>query len=209
MRQAKVRIGRWAHGLPMSLEEFDKAEGQPGYIYELSRGMVTVYDIPGPKHLRMVHEARRQLLRYDQAHPGIIVGIASIGECKVLVAKLQSERHPDLAVYMSRPPGKGNIWRKWVPEIVIEVVSPQSDFRDYKEKPKEYLQFGAKEYWILDADERKMVVLKRVGGQRRRKTVKPPQVHKPGFLPGLEFSCKKVFDAAEATRQMGKSRTRR
>lgn len=112
MPKAIVRIGRWAHGLPMSLEEFDQAKKQPGYIYELSRGMVTVYDIPSPRHLRMVYEARLQLTRYDLAHPDAIAGIASIGECKIPVSQLESQRHPDLAVYMSRPPRTGNVWRK-------------------------------------------------------------------------------------------------
>ena len=102
------------------------------------------------------------------------------------------------AVYKTPPPGEGNVWDMWVPEIVIEVTSAESKHRDYEEKPEEYLQFGVKEYWIIDADKGKMVVLKRIGGQWSEKSYKPPQVYKSRLLPGLEFSCKRVFAAARA-----------
>ena len=43
-----------------------------------------------------------------------------------------------------------------------------------------------------------MVVLKRSKGEWNEQSIKPPKVYKPNLLPGLEFSCKKVFEAAEA-----------
>jgi Uma2 family endonuclease len=198
MPKALVRIGPSDHGRRMSLEDFDEAEVQPGYIYELSRGTIIVSDVPNADHFMMVSEARRQFGEYDRARPGEIFAIAGSGECKVLLAEFQSERHPDLAVYMTPPPGAGNVWSMWVPEVVIEVISSGSRHRDYLEKPTEYLQFGIKEYWILDAEKKKMVILKRVGGQWSEKTIKPPKIYKPGLLPGLEFSCKNVFEAADA-----------
>jgi len=198
MPKTIIRIGPADHGQPMSLDEFDEAETQPGYTYELSRGIITVSDVPNAKHFAMVYEVRRQLGSYDLSHPGEIYGIAGGGECKVPLAGFESERHPDVAVYKTPPPGEGNVWDMWVPEIVIEVTSAESKHRDYEEKPEEYLQFGVKEYWIIDADKGKMVVLKRIGGQWSEKSYKPPQVYKSRLLPGLEFSCKRVFAAARA-----------
>ena len=198
MPKALVRIGPSDHGRRMSLEDFDEAEVQPGFIYELSRGIITVSDVPNPKHLAMVLEIRRQLARYDLEHPGEIFGIASGSECKILLAGFESERHPDITVYKTTPPEGKNVWAIWVPELVIEVVSPSSGRRDYEEKPAEYLQFGISEYWIIDGEKRKMVVQSRLGGQWSEKTIKPPKIYKPGLLPGLEFSCKNVFEAADA-----------
>ncbi len=43
-----------------------------------------------------------------------------------------------------------------------------------------------------------MVVLKRSKGEWSEQSIKPPKLYKPSLLPGLEFSCKKVFEAAEA-----------
>jgi Uma2 family endonuclease len=198
MPKAMVRIGPSDHGRRMSLDEFDEAEVQPGFIYELSRGIITVSDVPNPKHLAMVLEIRRQLARYDLEHPGEIFGITSGSECKILLAAFESERHPDIAVYKTTPPEGKNVWAIWVPELVIEVVSPSSRRRDYEEKPAEYLQFGISEYWIIDGEKRKMVVQSRLGGQWSEKTIKPPKIYKPGLLPGLQFSCKRVFEAADA-----------
>ena len=198
MSRTIVKIGPMDDGRQMSLDDFDEAEVQPGFHYELSRGIITVSDVPDLKHFAMVNEVRRQLGRYDLEHPGRIFGIAGSGECKIPLREYQSERHPDLAVYMTPPPGEGSIWGMWIPEIVVEIISARSRHRDYEEKPDEYLQFGISEYWILDEEKRKMVVLKRSKGEWSEQSIKPPKLYKPSLLPGLEFSCKKVFEAAEA-----------
>jgi Uma2 family endonuclease len=36
------------------------------------------------------------------------------------------------------------------PDLIIEVVSPESPARDYREKFKDYQSVGVKEYWIVD-----------------------------------------------------------
>ena len=49
-------------------------------------------------------------------------------ECKVLIAAMESERHPDIAVYLDPPRNrKGRaMWRTWFPDLIIEVVSESS-----------------------------------------------------------------------------------
>jgi Uma2 family endonuclease len=198
MPKTIVKIGPLDDGRPMSLDDFDEADVQPGFHYELSRGIITVSDVPNAKHFAMVNEVRRQLGKYDLEHPGEIFGIAGGGECKIPLQEFQSERHPDLAIYKTAPPGDGNIWGMWIPEIVIEIISAESRHRDYEEKPDEYFQFGISEYWIIDADKRKMVVLKRFRGEWREQNIKPSKLYNTSLLPGLEFSCKKVFEPAES-----------
>jgi len=163
MNKTITKIGPADHGRRMSLEEFDEAEGQEGHLYELSRGIVTVTDVPRRRHLLLVSASRGQLQSYKAAHPGVIQIIASGNECKLLVDDLDSERHPDVSVYLTPPPEHEdrNSWRRLVPAIVIEVVSPSSRRRDYNKKPEEYLRFGVKEYWIVDADKRTMIVMRR------------------------------------------------
>ncbi len=209
MPKTIVRIGPSDHGHPMSLDEFDEAEGQPGYVYELGQGVISVMEVPNLYHLALVDQIHEQLSRYRTAHRDQIYCLAHGSDCKILVAGYESERHPDLAVYKASPPVEKDVWAYWVPEIVIEVVSPESRHRDYEEKPEEYLQFGIKEYWIVDADKGKMVVMKRSGGQWIEKTIKPPQVYKPGLLPGFAFSCKQVFAAARAAGEKEKRSGRR
>jgi Uma2 family endonuclease len=180
----------------MSLDEFDRAESHGGHTYELSRGTITVVDVPSPRHFRQVNAIRKQFAAYDVAHPGKIYAIASGGECKILVSELDSERHPDLAVYMSPPPDEEDAWSTWIPQIVIEVVSPGSEQRDYDEKRDEYLRFGVVEYWIVDEQQGRTLVLRRSRGKWVEKVVHPPELYATRLLPGFTLDCGAVFAAA-------------
>jgi Uma2 family endonuclease len=198
MGKTVVKIGPADHGRRMTLEDFDEAEGQEGYLYELSRGIVTLTDVPRKRHLLLVSASRDQLQSYKALHPGRIQIIASGNECKMLVDEFDSERHPDVSVYLTPPPEHEDrdFWRRWIPEIVIEVVSRSSRKRDYHEKPEEYLRFGVKEYWIIDADERAMIVMRRSRGRWAKTTIRPPAIYRTKLLAGLEFSIEAVFTTA-------------
>ncbi|MGH7199002.1 MAG: Uma2 family endonuclease [Planctomycetaceae bacterium] len=183
----------------MTLDEFEHAEGEEGRLYELSRGVITVIDVPQPEHLAQLNAIRRQVFPYWDAHPNRIHTIATSGECKILLAGLGSERHPDLAIYLASPPahrGVADIWSVWIPEIVIEIVSPSSVHRDYVEKREEYLQFGVREYWIIDAEKQQMLVLRRSRGKWSERAVKPDEPYQCGLLPGFALDLAAVFRAA-------------
>jgi Uma2 family endonuclease len=198
MGKTLVRIGPADHGRKMSLAEFEHAQVQEGYLYELSRGIITVSDVPNRRHMLLVAATRDQLQDYKSLNRGRIHIIASGNECKLLIPAFDSERHPDLSVFLTEPPPIENasLWRHWFPEIVIEVVSPSSRKRDYEEKPAEYLRRGAREYWIIDPRKRALVVMRRVRNRWTESTVKPPALYQTRSLPGLEFSCGAVFEAA-------------
>jgi Uma2 family endonuclease len=183
----------------MSLEEFEHAEAEEGQLFELSRGVVTLVGVPNLRHFRVVDAIRRQFADLSEKQRQLIFGIASGSECKLLIAGLESERHPDLAIYKTPPPEGENddeIWSQWVPEIVVEVVSPSSRHRDYQEKPEEYLRLGVSEYWIVDADEGLMKVLRRSRGQWLEYPVRPPAGYRTRLLHGFEFSIEAVLQAA-------------
>ena len=42
-----------------------------------------------------------------------------------------SDRHPDQAIYLDPEPSGHKVWTKWVPHIVVEVVSPGGEQRDF------------------------------------------------------------------------------
>lgn len=198
MGKTLIKIGPTDHGRPMSLAEFEHARVEEGSLYELSRGIITVTDVPNPSHARQLIAARRQLTTYEAFHPGRIAAILAGSECKLLVDALESERHPDLAIYLQEMPEIVNatLWRHWIPEIVIEVVSPSSWKRDHEEKPDEYLRLGIKEYWIIDGPDRVMIVMKRVRNRWAESRIEPPAIYRTRLLPGLEFDCADVFRAA-------------
>lgn len=192
-----VVVGPNDHGKRMSLEDFNQAEARSGHLYELSRGVITVSDVPKRKHLAQVNALRRILTAYDLAHPGRIHTIASGSECKLLLWDLQSEGHPDVALYKTAPPeDEEEMWSSWVPELVIEVVSPGSEERDYEEKPEEYLAFGVMEYLIFDAAREEVLAMRRNGGKWATRVLKSGTKYKTRLLPQFELDIEVVFAAA-------------
>lgn len=196
MQKIAIKITPADHGKRMSLDDFDQAEVQEGYLYELSRGVITVSDVPNLQHGDQVDFIRQSLAEYRAKKLVTIAKIFGGSECKILLSELQSERHPDIAIYKSPPEDLEDLWAFWVPDIAIEVVSAESAHRDYVEKREEYLLFGIREYWIVDAAKHEMLVLKRRGGKWTERVVKPPEVYESKLLPGFVLDCGAVFAAA-------------
>jgi Uma2 family endonuclease len=110
----------------------------------------------------------------------------------------ESERHPDIAIYLSRPGGKKDrtVWRTWIPDITIEVVSASSVDRDYVEKREEYWTLGVKEYWIVDAAMGKVTQLRRGKNDWVARELFGDDDVETKILPGFKMPCKAVFDVA-------------
>ena len=77
MSKTAIKIGPADNGRRMSLEDFELAEEQGGYLYELSRGIITVSDVPNRLHLFIVAAIRNFLQAYMAIHPGRIQIIAA------------------------------------------------------------------------------------------------------------------------------------
>ena len=58
------------------------------------------------------------------------------------------------------------------PDLAIEIVSPESVERDYEKKRQQYQQAGIPEYWIIDEEE-KTIVLLRLNARGRYRDVRP------------------------------------
>jgi len=151
-------------------------------------------------HALIVSMSRDSLGAYRIGHPELDLLILNGMECKLLIPDLESERHPDIAVYCARPRGPKNrtLWRRWIPALVIEVVSPESDHRDYCEKRDEYWMLGVKEYWIVDAKRAQIVMLRRGKSDWIEKRLGPDDLCTSKLLPGFTLACKPIFDAAAA-----------
>jgi Uma2 family endonuclease len=196
--KSKPVLGPRQHGRKMSLKAFEFAEVEEGYQYELARGYVVVSEVPNYLHAAMESLIRDFLGRYRLENPGIINMSLGGSSNKLVVPDWESERHPDIAVYLSKPKGKKDrtMWRTWVPELVIEVVSESSRDRDYTEKRDEYWTLGVKEYWIVDAKLNQVLVLRRGRSQWTEKTLGPTDTCETKLLPGFKLPVKAVFDAA-------------
>ena len=195
MSRATISIGPNDRGRRMALDEFATAEAAEGHLYELGRGAVVVVDVPGRGHLAALGALKRQIHGFDAENPGIIHTIASGGECKILVADLDSERHPDLAICKTPPGVDDDFWSTWIPEVVVEVVSRGSIHRDYVEKREEYLRFEIKEYGIIDGFRQQILILRRYRGRWTERVLDPTDFHRTRLLPGFELACGPILRA--------------
>jgi Uma2 family endonuclease len=192
------RIGPADHGQRMTLEEFIDADFEEGWLYELARGVIDVTEVPGLNHGRIVGRLAQLFIIYMMNHPGIINYRAGGGECRLRLPGMQSDRHPDQAVYLlPPPPGENEPWTRWVPSLVVEVVSSSGKDRDYDEKREEYLRVGVTEYWILDPIKRHLLVLQRFGDVWNELLVPIGEIYRPGLLPGLEVRPEELLGPAE------------
>lgn len=119
------------------------------------------------------------------------------GECCLRLPGMQSDRHPDQAVYLLPPPDGPRPWTRWVPEIVVEVLSDGSEERDLVEKREEYLRVSVTEYWILDPARRLLIVLQRAGDVWQEVTIPAGASYRPHLLPGLEVRPDDLLGLAE------------
>ena len=175
LTKAKTKIGPRHHGRKMSLRNFEFAKTEEGWLYELARGYIVVSDVPNFPHMRQASFIRKHVDHYDVENPGQIYGVLTGTECKLLISELESERHPDISIYLTPPRNrKGRtMWRTWFPDLVVEVVSESSRDRDYTEKRDEYWSLGVKEYWIVDASLQQILVLRRGKSDWIEKTLGP------------------------------------
>jgi Uma2 family endonuclease len=197
-QKKKVHIGPEDDGRRMSLDDFAEATVQEGYLYELGKGVIQVSGIPGLSHGQQLRELRKQFVLYEAAHSELIHYSGGGGEAKLMSEPSQSERHPDFSLYLSAAPDvKHDLWSLWVPDIVVEIVSPSSIKRDYEEKPDEYLELGVSEYWIIDSLKQSMTAMTRWRGQWKTQIIKTPAKYTTPLLPGFTLNIKQIFAAAK------------
>lgn len=120
-------------------------------------------------------------------------------ECKLLIPELESERHPDIAIYLTPPRNrKGRtMWPTWFPDLVVEVVSESSRDRDYTEKRDEYWDLGVKENWIVDASMQQVLILRRGKSKWIEKALGPDGFCETKLLPGFKLPCQAIFALAD------------
>ena len=136
-------LGPSSSGAPLSPEEFDAAEFEEGWRYELIHGVLVVSPPPLSKERDPNEELGHWLRNYQEHHPqGSTLDVTLYEET---VTTPTERRRADRVIYagLGRAPHRDD-----VPTIVVEFVSAgkRSLARDYEEKRDEYLALGVREY---------------------------------------------------------------
>lgn len=97
------------------------------------------------------------------------LGVTLSREFSVRLVKQRRRRLPDL-LFVAK--GRRHLIRETfldgAPDLIIEIVSPDSESRDWREKYEEYERAGVREYWIIDPMSKHAEVYVLVRGKYRQ-----------------------------------------
>ncbi|MCE2501004.1 MAG: Uma2 family endonuclease [Dehalococcoidia bacterium] len=139
----------------MTADDLLAMERVPGKRYELVRGVLTEKAVPtGDPHAATVLRAGSVVLQYTDATD---YGEARAGEPGYrLESNPDTVRAPDLAWFAPGRIPLGTIgFPQLTPDLCIEVASPSNSRRDrlLSEKAQMWLDFGAREVWVLNPED--------------------------------------------------------
>ena len=154
MSVAHLKLGPSDHGRPLSLDDFDSAEYEPGFKYEIIDGRLYVSPAPNLPENFLENWLYRALLFYSHDHPDVIDYVTPKSRVFVRKRKMPTAPEPDITAYHGFPAGQDLRkihWRDLNPVLVAEVLVEGDVRKDLERNPELYLQVDSiKEYWVLD-----------------------------------------------------------
>jgi Uma2 family endonuclease len=188
-------IGPEAAGILLTPRQFDRAEFEEGWRYELIHGVLVVSSTPLEQERDPNEELGRWLRNYQEDHPDGKALDKTLPEHTIYLKR--NRRRADRAIWA----GLGRLpRRKEIPTVIVEFVSEgkRSWLRDYLEKRDEFLAAGAKEYWVIDRFRREMTVFTRHGKRSREQVIGEKGTYTTPLLPGFELKLARLFQLADA-----------
>ncbi|NPV30024.1 MAG: Uma2 family endonuclease [Firmicutes bacterium] len=118
-----------------------------GQRYELLEGDLVLTPVPGFSHQYVVANIAALLRAFVEKHN---LGLVLFAPFDIVPAE-DVVLQPDV-LYLSRE--RFSLLReeclRGVPDLVVEVLSPNSGRRDRLQKSRLYLRYGVREYWVVD-----------------------------------------------------------
>ncbi|MCE9529317.1 MAG: Uma2 family endonuclease [Planctomycetales bacterium] len=190
-------LGADSAGLLMSLNEFEAIEREevdPRYRYELINGVVVVSPPPSDGEARPNDVLGQLLWNYKDGHrQGKCLDDTM---CEREVKTRIGIRRVDRALWIGF--GRRIKSKRDLATIIVEFVGPgrRAFLRDYEEKRDEYLELGAKEYWVIDRFQKTMTVYFQPPAKVAKRVVAVNETYKTPLLPGFKLPLKKLLDLA-------------
>jgi Uma2 family endonuclease len=188
-------FGPASNGISMTPAEFDRAEFEEGWRYELIRGVLVVSPAPLEEERDPNGELEYLLRLYRETHPHGKALDKTLSEHTVVTGR--NRRRADRVIWA----GLGRLpRRREKPTIVVEFVSGgrANRYRDYKEKRDEYLAIGVREYWVFDRFDHTLTVFVLGRRSHRRRNYGRMQTYKTPLLPGFVVPLDRLFALADS-----------
>ena len=149
-------------GVRLSAEEYF-ALPDDGYNYELVDGVMMMSPSPTPEHQAVAMEIAAQLAIYLRDHDvgrvlaetDVSLGRNKAGRDLVYKPEIVFLRTERLAQVRGRIVG--------APDLVVEIISPDSRRYDSETKRDDYERHGVHEYWLIDPERDAMTFHRRRG----------------------------------------------
>jgi Uma2 family endonuclease len=193
IKEIQTRLGPRDRGLPMTFDEFMRANYEEGYEYELIDGELYVLPTPNLPQNRIENWIGIKLQQYSLQHPEVINYVTNKARVIVSERPRATVPEPDQAAYRNFPldaPWKKIRWQDVSPILVVEVVSRDDPYKDLVRNVKLYLQVPSiQEYWLIDPRKNPEHPTFRVHRRQRKKwrILQPAfgEVYTTKLLPGF------------------------
>jgi Uma2 family endonuclease len=191
-------------GVIMTLDEFEAADFELGFRYELIHGVLVVTPPPLEEERQANEALGHWLLSYQESHPQGKSLDLTLPEQNVRTTF--QNRRCDRVIWAGlgrQPRSRGPAARRDVPAIIVEFTSsrPADRRRDYEEKKTEYRDIGVREYWIVDRFRRLLTVYHWRGARWAKRVIHEAETYRTPLLPGFELPLAKLLAISDQYQQ--------
>lgn len=192
-------VGIACAGIRMTDEEFDAADFDDEWVYELIDGVLVVSPVPGEGEVDPNEELGHMLRNHREQHPRGKALDKTLPERYVRWP--HSRRKADRLIWAGL--GRLPVPKRDLPAIAVEFVSRgrRNHKRDFDEKVDEYMALGILEYWVIDRFNHTMTVATMVRGRVKQRVIRANQIYRTKILPGFELRLADLFKLADEWEQ--------
>ena len=182
---------------PLTLQEYLEFDDGTDRIYELIDGIPTAMPTESNLNTRIASFLFASFLQL-----GILHDRLSMTTEIAVSGRLANSRKPDLTVLSEDAAiALDGAKQQFIthdmppPALVVEVVSPYQESRDYRHKRTEYAGRHIPEYWIVDPIASKVTILQWVDGLYEGKEYKGDETIISLLFPDLDLTAAKILSA--------------
>jgi Uma2 family endonuclease len=159
--------------------------------YELLEGELYVVPAPAVYHQRISARLFVALFLFVKEHD---LGELLAAPCDVVLSEEDVVQPDILFVSKDRAGIIGTANIQGPPDLIVEILSPETKSRDVEIKRKLYAKSGVREYWIVDPSAKTIEVLTwGKKGYRRSATYPHTAQVSSRLFPGLRISLAQIF----------------